>query len=611
MIDFSKTGLFWQYPVITEKIFFNQNKRYTNYIGVPWATVIDKGVDIETLYRLIKPQLTNEYNYTCCQHIHYKRLIPLFKSLNITHLFISHKQIGRDTINDIKLKPCPLYAVNIEDENRNELFLKNDVKLYERDILYSFSGAYMQHYITDTRQKIFKMSHPTGCVVKNTGIWHFESQVYSDSQNEAGSLVKPSRDVNNYNELLLRSMFSLCPVGAGPNTIRFWESLGAGSIPVVLSDTFELPEHHLWEQSIVRVNESDVEKLPEILSSYSCEQIDIMRRNCISLYNFFKNNFTNCKFTSLSVDMPDHLISSHYKCFIHFVGDHVYMIYKMKRYLNSIGHNIQSINVNVNPALLPGFADRLYRKIFTEVTYNKKRDDAINAGIVLGSLAEDDLEPIYLNKSSKCNYFESYVYENTRQITSNNLKILPEFNSLFSDNNRDKKDIDILFVNRAPGNGRYIDNLDKFTADTNLSIKIIFCENLDIDEQIEYIKRSHKVVFPMGSTQAHMFWCDTRTKFFEIPLAGHRYINSLLYAKQLNIELHQILTKYTDDLNLDIIRYHNDHLNPLISTQLTAKQINNEVSWFNKLLKSGEFYQRQYNENITLTEQMFEYIVSI
>ena len=115
----------------------------------------------------------------------------------------------------------------------------------------------------------------------------------------------------------------------------------------------------------------------------------------------------------------------------------------------------------------------------------------------------------------------------------------------------------------------------------------------------------------MGSTQAHMFWCDTRTKFFEIPLAGHRYINSLLYAKQLNIELHQILTKYTDDLNLDIIRYHNDHLNPLISTQLTAKQINNEVSWFNKLLKSGEFYQRQYNENITLTEQMFEYIVNI
>lgn len=295
MIDFSETGLFWQYPVITEKIFFGQNKQYTNYVGVPWATVIDKNIDLNTLYKVIKPQLTSEHNYTCCQHIHYKRLIPLFKSLNITRLFISHKQTGHDSIDNIKLKPCPLYAVNIEDENRNDLFIENGAKPRERDILYSFSGAYMKHYITDTRQKIFNMTHPPGCVIKNTGIWHFESQVYSDSQNEAGSIVEASRDVNDYNELLLRSVFSLCPVGAGPNTIRFWESLGAGSIPVVLSDTFELPKHDLWEQSIVRIKESDVDKLPKILDSYSCKQIDTMRRNCISLYNFFKNNFTNCK----------------------------------------------------------------------------------------------------------------------------------------------------------------------------------------------------------------------------------------------------------------------------------------------------------------------------
>lgn len=34
--------LFWQYPVITEKEFFIQNKENINFIGIPWATIIDK-----------------------------------------------------------------------------------------------------------------------------------------------------------------------------------------------------------------------------------------------------------------------------------------------------------------------------------------------------------------------------------------------------------------------------------------------------------------------------------------------------------------------------------------------------------------------------------------
>ena len=35
--------LFWQYPVITEKEFYIQNKGDVNYIPFPWATIIDAG----------------------------------------------------------------------------------------------------------------------------------------------------------------------------------------------------------------------------------------------------------------------------------------------------------------------------------------------------------------------------------------------------------------------------------------------------------------------------------------------------------------------------------------------------------------------------------------
>jgi hypothetical protein len=51
--------------------------------------------------------------------------------------------------------------------------------------------------------------------------------------------------------LLLDSRFTLCPSGSGPNYIRLWESLACGCIPVLLADTLDLPNHKLWDESIV------------------------------------------------------------------------------------------------------------------------------------------------------------------------------------------------------------------------------------------------------------------------------------------------------------------------------------------------------------------------
>ena len=45
--------------------------------------------------------------------------------------------------------------------------------------------------------------------------------------------------------LLLNSKYTLCPSGSGPNSIRLWESLACGSIPIILSDTLDLPSHKI------------------------------------------------------------------------------------------------------------------------------------------------------------------------------------------------------------------------------------------------------------------------------------------------------------------------------------------------------------------------------
>ena len=52
--------LFWQYPVITEKIFYLQNDGNKEYLCFAWATILDKYVNLEILYSKLKCNL--EYN---------------------------------------------------------------------------------------------------------------------------------------------------------------------------------------------------------------------------------------------------------------------------------------------------------------------------------------------------------------------------------------------------------------------------------------------------------------------------------------------------------------------------------------------------------------------
>ena len=51
-------NLFWQYPVITEKTFYDQNKDDPMYLGLPWATILDKRHDLKEIEDKVTPLLT-------------------------------------------------------------------------------------------------------------------------------------------------------------------------------------------------------------------------------------------------------------------------------------------------------------------------------------------------------------------------------------------------------------------------------------------------------------------------------------------------------------------------------------------------------------------------
>ena len=327
----NKFKLFWQYPVITEKTFYLQNKDNCDFLGFPWATIFDKKYNLQVIFNILKQYIeSSKTYYTCCQHIHFKYFIGLWSALNIKTVYISHKVKGEDNINGISLKPCPLYALNIEDLLISKDFENIDLLNEERPILYNFIGGYQPNYLTQIRPNIFKMKHSENTVIKNTGMWHLDKLVYNSAQNVKQELNLNLDHINKtryYNELLIKSRYTLAPSGSGPNSIRFWEALGAGSIPVLLADTLELPEHPLWNDAIIFMKESEITSLPKKLKEISREKEMLMRENCLNIYMDFRNNYkmrlinsSNLKNLGLSSYRINNKIVIHYCCASYLQG---------------------------------------------------------------------------------------------------------------------------------------------------------------------------------------------------------------------------------------------------------------------------------------------------
>lgn len=71
-----------------------------------------------------------------------------------------------------------------------------------------------------------------------------------------------------YADDLSRVRFALCPKGNGLGTIRFYEALETGRVPVVISDRWMPPADIDWSRCMIRVPESEIAELPKILARH-------------------------------------------------------------------------------------------------------------------------------------------------------------------------------------------------------------------------------------------------------------------------------------------------------------------------------------------------------
>ncbi len=263
MIHAYLTELFQYNPVTTEYAAYKLLKEYplkknVNYLAMPWWFLIDK-----KKLKLV-PHIRLNGGFTICQNKGYEQILDMIDEMGLDTLFATHAKENQ-VYKGIKILPFPHFAVNGVPPARH------------KDILYSFVGF---ENAQPVRRAIFQMPIFENCIVIERYQRHFRSQTTERLE---------------YQDILARSRYSLCPRGKGPNTIRFWESLQTGAIPVLLADDMTLSEGINWDECIVRIPEKDVLKINMIIPSIPQEKEQKMRENCLKAYTLFSGkNLVSC-----------------------------------------------------------------------------------------------------------------------------------------------------------------------------------------------------------------------------------------------------------------------------------------------------------------------------
>jgi hypothetical protein len=306
----------WQKPVITEEWVYKTllenkvNSCYVEFIAFPWATLIDlisrkKNERVNLLLEALRnlPPKKSILRITAIQHINILPILGLLNRIGVTDLFWAHKTRSQHNINEIRIHPMALYPFAFFD---NQEFTFKNPK--DRFYKYSFIGAYDETlYISNIRKIIFELSQKDNSLILRRDKWHFETSVY-DFQIEGKAITDDDLKVERLNfkqyvDVLSNTQFSLCPSGSGPNSIRLWESIAYGCIPVLLSDSLELPQN-ISNNYVYKVSESDIYQFVKKIQSPIAEPIPIKIIEFNKISNIFLCNllemFTNSKIIEIT-----------------------------------------------------------------------------------------------------------------------------------------------------------------------------------------------------------------------------------------------------------------------------------------------------------------------
>jgi hypothetical protein len=95
------------------------------------------------------------------------------------------------------------------------------------------------------------------------------------------------QNFNTFKDITERSKFTLCPRGYGRSSLRLYECMQLGSVPVYISDYHYLPftDELDWSKFCVLVNENQLPNIDTILRSIDDDQYESMKKYAQQIYD--------------------------------------------------------------------------------------------------------------------------------------------------------------------------------------------------------------------------------------------------------------------------------------------------------------------------------------
>lgn len=176
-----------------------------------------------------------------------------------------------DCVKDVSIPQFPRYR-----------FSEEIIKKYNKQKLISFKGHPRKGH-NPIRDKLFRMNDNKELFIQKFSNNPKDFEFKIDKTME----IIPSNDVYSYLNLLFTSRFTLLPRGNGwALSYRHIEAMNVGSIPVIISDNYELPFSELidWNSCSIIIKEDELDNLLEIVkSNLHCE--DELRKNVKDVYD--------------------------------------------------------------------------------------------------------------------------------------------------------------------------------------------------------------------------------------------------------------------------------------------------------------------------------------
>ena len=134
--------------------------------------------------------------------------------------------------------------------------------------LFSFMGSLRNAPI---RPRLATLSHPRSFFQNTT-------EEFDRVMHQKMDRLERLEYERRYAELTKATKFVLCPRGLSASTVRLFETMRMGRVPVILSDGWVAPEGPRWEDFAIRIPEREFARIPGLLEQRESEAVEMGER---------------------------------------------------------------------------------------------------------------------------------------------------------------------------------------------------------------------------------------------------------------------------------------------------------------------------------------------